>query len=82
MALNPLPATSPYARAKVVLWQPRANTSVLRSAGQGAATSPHGVLYVPNASDTDLSSGNGGLTIGYVVGSTISVSGNGAVKVG
>jgi prepilin-type N-terminal cleavage/methylation domain-containing protein len=82
MTLNPLPGTSLYAQAKLVLWQPRANTSVLTIAGQGAATSLNGVLYAPGASEIDLSSGNGGLTIGYVVGSTISVSGNGSVGIG
>jgi prepilin-type N-terminal cleavage/methylation domain-containing protein len=82
MTLNPLPGTSAYAQAKLVLWQPKANTSVVTIAGQGAATSLNGVLYAPGSSEIDLSSGNGGLTIGYVVGSTIAVSGNGAVTIG
>jgi prepilin-type N-terminal cleavage/methylation domain-containing protein len=82
MTLNPLPGTSVYAQSHIVLWQPKANTSVVTIAGQGDATSLNGVLYAPGASSIDLSSGNGGLSIGYVVGSTISVSGNGAVSVG
>ena len=81
MQLNPT-TTGPYKDTGLVLWQPLSNTSTITIAGNGAANSLNGVVYAPGASAVNLSSGNGGLTIGYVVAPNISVSGNGAVTIG
>jgi prepilin-type N-terminal cleavage/methylation domain-containing protein len=68
--------------AGLVIWQPVLNTRALTISGQGQAISISGVIYAPGASSVNLSSGNGGLTIGSVIGQNISVSGNGLVQVG
>ena len=81
MQLNPT-ATGPYKDTNLVFWQPLANQAPITIAGNGAANSLAGVVYAPGAASVNLSSGNGGLDIGYVVAPNISVSGNGSVTIG
>jgi hypothetical protein len=83
VSLNLSPMTTGfYKDTNLVFWQPRANTSPVTIAGNGAASSITGVVYAPGASSINLSSGNGGLSIGYVVGPNISISGNGNIVIG
>lgn len=83
VSLNLSPLTDgPYKDTQLVFWQPLANTSAVTIAGNGAASSITGVVYAPGATSINLSSGNGGLSIGYVVGPNINVSGNGNVVIG
>jgi prepilin-type N-terminal cleavage/methylation domain-containing protein len=79
--LNPI-NIGPYAQTNLVFWQPVLNNSIVTIAGNGAANSLSGVVYAPGAASVNLSSGNGGLNIGYVVAPTVSVSGNGVVVIG
>jgi hypothetical protein len=79
--LNPI-SIGPYAQTNLVFWQAVLNTSIVTIAGNGAANSLSGVVYAPGATSVNLSAGNGGLNIGYVVAPTVSVSGNGAVVIG
>jgi hypothetical protein len=81
LSLNPTTSGS-YQGTSLVFWQPAANHSSITIAGNGAANSLNGVVYAPGASSVNLSSGNGGLTIGYVVAPSITVSGNGNVVIG
>jgi prepilin-type N-terminal cleavage/methylation domain-containing protein len=79
--LSPM-TTGPYKDTNIVIWQPLANTSPLTIEGNGAASAITGVVYAPGASVITLGAGNGGLSIGNVVGPNIRVAGNGSVVVG
>ena len=66
----------------LVFWQPYANTSAVSITGQGSVSFQR-VMYAPAASSITLGAGLGDfLAIGSVIGSNISVSGNGTVNIG
>jgi prepilin-type N-terminal cleavage/methylation domain-containing protein len=68
----------PYAGTNLVLWQ-RGDTAIAIS-GQTEASAITGVLYAPTA-PVNLSSGQGGLSIGAIIAFSVSISGNGGVTV-
>jgi hypothetical protein len=66
----------------IALYEPATNTSTITINGQGNV-SIGGVIYAPNSSSITLGAGLGNvLNIGAVIGSNISISGNGNVNVG
>jgi hypothetical protein len=66
----------------IAIFEPSTNTSAITINGQGNV-SIAGVLYAPNSSAITLGAGIGNvLSISAVIGSNISVSGNGNVNIG
>jgi len=66
----------------VLLFQARNNTAAISIGGNSSASSLSGIIYAPGSAGVQLGAGNGGLSIGWVVGTNLSVSGNGTVRVG
>jgi hypothetical protein len=74
------PASGTY--AGILYFQPAANTSAVSITGGASVQSLGGILYAPGSSGVTLGSGGGGLKLGAVIGTNLTVAGNGTVVVG
>jgi hypothetical protein len=84
VSLSPLAAGDPMygSYPGVLLFQARNNPAAITITGSSSASSLSGLIYAPGSAGVQLGSGSGGLSIGWVVGTNLSVSGNGSVRVG
>jgi len=80
-SLSPLPSTD-AAYPNVLIFQARNNDAELSITGNSTTRSLSGLIYAPGSDGVAIGAGNGGLSIGWVVGTNLSVSGNGTVTVG
>ncbi|HTO00298.1 MAG TPA: hypothetical protein VL068_06445, partial [Microthrixaceae bacterium] len=72
--------SGPY--AGVLFFQPSSNTSQFSVSNGGEASALGGLIYAPGASSIDLSSGDGRLSIGQVIGPNVSITNSGEVIIG
>jgi prepilin-type N-terminal cleavage/methylation domain-containing protein len=73
--LTPL-RSGPY--ADILLFQARANRSIIEISGNSNVNILEGLMYAPASKGFNLASGNGTLSIGAVIGSNLRVEGGGA----
>jgi hypothetical protein len=68
--------------AGILLFQARTNTSTITINGNADLAVLAGTMYAPASNGFELGSGTGSLTVGRIVGTSLSTSGSGAVTVG
>lgn len=66
----------------MLLYQRRTNSSTITITGNTDLAILGGTLYAPGSNGVELGAGNGSLTVGRVIGTSLSVQGNGTVTVG
>lgn len=73
------PDSGPYAR--ILLFQARDNDAEIKINGNGSISVLNGTLYAPGSDGVLLGSGSAGLTVGRIIGTSLSTSGSGTVTV-
>jgi prepilin-type N-terminal cleavage/methylation domain-containing protein len=73
------PDSGTYAR--ILLFQARDNDAEIKINGNGSISVLNGTLYAPGSDGVLLGSGSAGLTVGRIIGTSLSTSGSGTVTV-